>query len=257
MWIFPLWHLSYFALYCHSWINFRPLIACCVFITTDTIIAQYRYTLTHPPPPSFYQIWPPSMSPDMIFTACYINSLRPRRNVQHFADDIFKLFFFNENVWISIKISLIFVPKGPINNIPSLDQIMDWRRSGDKPLSEPMMVRSPTYICVTWPQWVKRTTVAWNYISKISVKSPKGQWVTELVRNESYFVLVHVYSNGYYWAPAVQMFFKNATVACRWACCLRRLLGCIFSSCKMYAYHKNVLRIKIRVIVQRHNCKNH
>ena len=45
----------------------------------------------------------------------------------------------NENVWISIKISLKFVPKGPINNIPALVQIMTWRRSGDKPLSEPMI----------------------------------------------------------------------------------------------------------------------
>ena len=32
---------------------------------------------------------------------------------------------------------------------------MAWRRSGDKPLSEPMMVRLPTHICVTRPQWVK------------------------------------------------------------------------------------------------------
>ena len=46
-------------------------------------------------------------------------------------------------------------PRGPINNIPTLVQIMAWRRPGDKPLSEPMMVRSPTHICVTRPQWVK------------------------------------------------------------------------------------------------------
>ena len=29
-------------------------------------------------------------------------------------------FFFNENVLIAIKLSLKFVPKGPINNIPAL-----------------------------------------------------------------------------------------------------------------------------------------
>ena len=84
----------------------------------------------------------------------HLNTLRPRRNEQHFADDIFKLIFFNENVWISIKISLKFVPKGPINNIPALVQIMAWRRPGNKPLSEPMMVRSTTHICVTGPQWI-------------------------------------------------------------------------------------------------------
>ena len=38
---------------------------------------------------------------------------------------------------------------------PALIQIMAWRRSGDKPLSEPMMGRLPTHICVTRPQWVK------------------------------------------------------------------------------------------------------
>ena len=69
-------------------------------------------------------------------------------------DDIFKCFFLNENVWISIEVSLKFVPKGPLNNIPALDQIMAWRRPGDKPLSEPMVVRFPTLICVTRPQWV-------------------------------------------------------------------------------------------------------
>ena len=45
-------------------------------------------------------------------------------------------------------------PKGPINNIPALVQIMAWRRSGDKPLSEPMVVSLLTHTCVTWPQWV-------------------------------------------------------------------------------------------------------
>ena len=73
----------------------------------------------------------------------------------HFADNIFKCIFLNENAWIAINISLKFVPNGPISNIPALVQIMAWRRSGYKPLSEPMMVRSPMHICVTRPQWVK------------------------------------------------------------------------------------------------------
>ena len=82
------------------------------------------------------------------------NTLRPRQNGHRFADDTFKRIFLNENVRISIKISLNFVPKGPINNNPALVQIMAWRRSGDKPLSEPMMVSLLTHICVTRPQWV-------------------------------------------------------------------------------------------------------
>ena len=69
-----------------------------------------------------------------------VNTLRPRQDGRHFTDDILKCIFLNENVWIPIKISLKFVRKGPINNIPALVQIMAWRRSGDKPLSEPMKV---------------------------------------------------------------------------------------------------------------------
>ena len=83
-----------------------------------------------------------------------INSLRPRQNGRLFADDIFKWIFLNENVWI--KISLKFIPQGPINNIPALVQIMVWRQPGDKPLFGPVMVRLPTHICVTRPQWVKQ-----------------------------------------------------------------------------------------------------
>ena len=77
------------------------------------------------------------------------NTLRPRQNGRHFADNIFKCNFFNENVWTLIKISMNYFPKGPIiNNILTLAQIMAWCRSGDKPLSEPMMVSLLTNICI-------------------------------------------------------------------------------------------------------------
>ena len=89
-----------------------------------------------------------------IGNAPYINSLRQRPNRRHFADDIFKCIFENENEWISPRIPLKFVPRVRINNIPALVQIMAWRRPGDKPLSEPMMVSLLTHICVTRPQWV-------------------------------------------------------------------------------------------------------
>ena len=64
-----------------------------------------------------------------------INTFRPGQNGRHIADDTFKCIFLNENVWSPIKISLKFVPKGPINDIPVLVQILAWRRLGDKPLS--------------------------------------------------------------------------------------------------------------------------
>ena len=82
------------------------------------------------------------------------NPSRPRQNVRHFADDTFNRIYLNENFRVSIKISLKFVPKGSIYNIPVLVQIMAWRRPGDKPLSETMMVSLLTHISVTRPQWV-------------------------------------------------------------------------------------------------------
>ena len=47
-------------------------------------------------------------------------TLRLRQDGLHFPDPNFKYIFLNENAWIMILISLKFVPKGPINNIPSL-----------------------------------------------------------------------------------------------------------------------------------------
>ena len=82
-----------------------------------------------------------------------LNTLRSRQNYCHFADYIFK--FLNEHVRISLKISLPFVPKDRINNNLALGLIMAWYRPGDKPLSEPVIVRLPTLICDTRPQWVK------------------------------------------------------------------------------------------------------
>ena len=57
------------------------------------------------------------------------------------ADDILKCIFLNEKFCIFIKISLKYVPKGPMDNNPALVQIMVWRRIGDRPLSEPMLNR--------------------------------------------------------------------------------------------------------------------
>ena len=68
-----------------------------------------------------------------------IHTLRPRQNGRRFADGILKLIFLYENWIILTKISLKFVPKGTINNKPALVQIMAWRQTGNKPLSEPMM----------------------------------------------------------------------------------------------------------------------
>ena len=54
--------------------------------------------------------------------------MRPRQNGRHFAEDSFKRIFMNENVRISIKISLKFVPNKQYPVIGSDDGLVPTRR---------------------------------------------------------------------------------------------------------------------------------
>ena len=92
-----------------------------------------------------------------------LNTLRPRRINRNYPHDIFKCISLDENESISHKISLKYVPKVRIDNIPALVQPMAWCRSADKPLSEPMMVILLTHMCVTRLQWVN-TRVPHSYM---------------------------------------------------------------------------------------------
>ena len=56
-----------------------------------------------------------------------------------FAENIFKLIFFNKNGRIPIQLSLKSVSKSPIDNKPELVQVMAWCQTGTKPLTEPIM----------------------------------------------------------------------------------------------------------------------
>ena len=60
-----------------------------------------------------------------------VNTLGPRQNGRHFADDTFKYILLNENVCFSNTISLKYVPWGVIDNKPALVQIMAWIRTGN------------------------------------------------------------------------------------------------------------------------------
>ena len=85
-------------------------------------------------------------------------------------------------LWLKFHWSLFL--RGPINDIPVLFQIMAWRRPGAKPLSEPMVIRSPTQIFLTRPQWVNKYLVrmcCWilNPISFYSLATGK-KWIDSL-----------------------------------------------------------------------------
>ena len=119
------------------------------------------------------QCWPRYLSSYGVTSPQWVDILRPSQNRRHFAGDIFECIFFNENSWSSLTISLKFVFKIRINDTPALVQIMTWRRPGDKPLFESMVVSLLTHTWVTRPQWVNvlvkmlHTVTYQNYISAI------------------------------------------------------------------------------------------
>ena len=74
--------------------------------------------------------------------AIYLMHVLLGQDGRHFADDISICIFVNKKLSNLIEISLRFVPKGPIDNIPALVKIMAWHRMGDKPLSVSMLTLS-------------------------------------------------------------------------------------------------------------------
>ena len=48
-------------------------------------------------------------------------------------------FFYEWNICILIRISLQFIPKGPIDNKSALVKVMTWRRTDDKAITEPKL----------------------------------------------------------------------------------------------------------------------
>ena len=119
------------------------------------------------------------------WTPVSINTLRPRKKCWHFADDTFECIFLNENGWISIKISLKIVPRGPINNIPALVQIMAWRWPDDKPLSEPMWL---IYWRIYASRGLNKLRYGWVIASKLIMNA--------LILAKAYLVPGSWYSSG-------------------------------------------------------------
>ena len=82
--------------------------------------------------------------------ALYLSSSPLYKMAAILADDIFKCIFVNENDRIPIRISLKFVPRCPFDNKAALVQVMDWHRTGAKPLPEPMMTQSKLVQVMAW-----------------------------------------------------------------------------------------------------------
>ena len=69
------------------------------------------------------------------------NTLRLRQNGRHFADNIFKGIFFNENIWLSHEIWLKCILKGLGDNKSTLVQAMTWSKTGNMSVSAAMKTK--------------------------------------------------------------------------------------------------------------------
>ena len=125
-----------------------------------------------------------------------INTLRPRQNGCHFADDISCIFLY-ENVWLSLKISLKVVPKVRIINISALVQVMAWCRPGEKSLSEPVVVSVLTYICGNRPQWVNGHVFHINTasIDELGTQIPRPFSEMDFCKKEKFYLYIHSFHN--------------------------------------------------------------
>ena len=99
------------------------------------------------------------------------HTLRPRQTGRHFADDIFKCIFLNENIFLILNIiSLKYVPYGLINNRAALVQIMTWGPTGDKPLFESMVLCFTDVFMHHLPKWVNNDFFRFGFNGLISSK---------------------------------------------------------------------------------------
>ena len=126
------------------------------------------------------------------YTIGLFNTFWPKQNGRYFPDTIFKYIFLAENVYILLMISLKFVPKVPINNIPPLVQIMAWRRPGDNHyLNQWRLVGWSIYaslglneltdwifviIASFYKQTVPRTHNSVNFSAETHAVAPAFQW---------------------------------------------------------------------------------
>ena len=69
------------------------------------------------------------------------SSPHPGQNGLHLADDLFKYTYMKQKSCVFIRISLKFIPKGPIDNDSALVLVKACRRAGGKPLPEPMLTQ--------------------------------------------------------------------------------------------------------------------
>ena len=113
---------------------------------------------------------------------------------------IFQTTSSNAFSWVKMNEISLFIPIGPINNMPALVQIMAWRRPGDKPLSEPMVVGLLTHICVTRPQWV----------NTLRLRQNGRHFLDDIV--EWIFLKMYGFRSGFHWSLFLGVHWQYSSI---------------------------------------------
>ena len=151
--------------------------------------------------------------------------------------------------YFRFEMSMKVVPEGPIYNIPALIRKMAWRQSGDRPLSELMMVSLLMHVWITWPQWVNK--IEWNTCDSpgrfmIFNRNKLLDWthwglgeVAVILRKQFQNFFVHCYKEDF---PEKLLSFKchwsisriyHVTTLCLWVI----LIVCILCSAAIENFH--------------------
>ena len=138
----------------------------------QTVLIRHQI-LANDTPTSFERLYYDIQRVDKSLSIYNVDNIPTEIKWPPFRRRLFQMYFSNENIWISINISLKFVPSGRIKNIPALVPILAWRRLGNKPLSEPMIVSLLIHICITRPQWANTyriwlISVHWHTCSSLN-----------------------------------------------------------------------------------------
>ena len=101
------------------------------------------------------------------------DTLRPRQNCHHSTDDISKCIILNGNVWISLNISLKFVPNVRIKILQNWFRW--WLRAGQA------IGHYLKHICATRPHWLKGLTFVFVWFHNLRHNLHKAQplWTLE------------------------------------------------------------------------------
>ena len=128
---------------------------------------------------------------DQPFTTCRLTHWG-REEIDAISQTTFSnAFYWMKMYWFRLRFHWNLFPRVQLTISQHLVQIMAWRRPGDKPLSESMMIISLTHICVTRHQWVLNPLMNGPYQAKASIATEAKKQMSDLMAMNQGFIVNH------------------------------------------------------------------